>query len=163
MRRPPGASSSTTSLVATSVLKLPPGKSTKSTCARLVEVDDDPDLRRVDASEVLVLDGVDVVDDRPEAQVLLRRPHDARLGLELDPVEHVGVEHAGLGYRGEGERDDHALAGSVVRAREPEHVVDVGGADVDVREDRVDGIRVVVVGHTAVATTDVAEFRTAGR
>src|SRR5262249_40366799 len=59
----------------------------------------------------------------------------------------VGIEDARLRDRGEGERDDDLLAPSRVVAGKAEQVVEVGRADIDVGEDRIDGIGIVVVGH----------------
>ena len=113
------------------------------------------DLRHAELAEVLVLDSGGVVEERVERPVS-RVARDPRVRGELEPVEHVGVEDPRLRDGCEGQRDDDAPLGRV--ARVAEHVVDVGGADVDVGENRVDGVRVVVVGHRGPPRSQVGRF-----
>ena len=69
------------------------------------------------------------------------------VGRDQYPVQHIGVEHTGLRHGGEGQSDDDFIDAGAIVARKAEDVVEVGGTYIDVRKDRIYGVRIVMVCH----------------
>ena len=122
-------------------------------------IDGDSDFRWFQRAEILVLEAFEVFQQPFQAVILFRRTHHASVGRNLDPIQHVGVEDAGLRHGSKREGNDDLFATIEVVAGKPENVVEVGGADVDVRKNRIDGVGIVVVGHRDVPAFGVATHR----
>ena len=82
------------------------------------------------------------------------------MGGDMNLVEHVGVEDAGFRNRSKSQGDDNLFLAAHVIAWKSEQVIKVGCADVDVREDRVDCVRIVVVGHDLTPINNMLKVST---
>src|SRR5262249_44968881 len=93
--------------------------------------------------QILVFDRLEILQRRVETVIPLHRRRDSRVWRKENPVEEIGIEDAGSWHRRERQRDDNPVGPCV--ARESKEIVQVGPVDRYVREDRVDGVWVVVV------------------
>src|SRR3984893_4189823 len=75
------------------------------------------------------------------ASVTVSSPADRR-GANYGAIQYPGMRHSGKGQS----NDDLFIARSAV-ARKSENVLQIGGTDVDIREDRIYGVGIIVICH----------------
>jgi hypothetical protein len=132
------------------------GKPDEAEVGPVVAIDRHPDLRRPQYVQILVFDRFQVGQQIAEAVVVSSRSAEPPVGRDQYAVQHVGIKVTGLRHRREGQGDDDPISAGAVGGRKAEDVVEVGGADVDIRKDRIDGIRIVMVCHNGALPCSAA-------
>jgi hypothetical protein len=113
----------------------------------VIVIDRYSNLRRLQYFQILLFDPFEVGEQAGEARIIAPRTSDPAIGCDQYPVQHVSVEDTSLRCGRKGQRDyDFFSAGRIV-GRKAKDVVEIGGTDIDIREDRIYSVRVVMICH----------------
>jgi hypothetical protein len=112
-------------------------------------IDRYPNLRRPQYFQILLFNSLQISQKAGETGIISARTSYSPIGRDQYPIQHIGVEDAGLGHGSKSQSDDDFLNAATIVARKAEDVVEIGGTDVNIREDRIYCVRVVVVRHNS--------------
>jgi hypothetical protein len=129
--------------------KAPAGKPDETKVCSVIAIDRYPNLRRSQYFQILLFNFFQISQKAGEAGIISTRPSYSTTGRDQYPIQHIGVEDTGLGHGSKSQSDDDFLNAATIVARKAEDVLEIGGTDINIREDRIYCVRVVVVRHNS--------------
>ena len=123
------------------------GEIEKADMGLVVAIDSHAYFGWLQYAQIFVLDGVQIRQKSLEARILPGRSHEPAVGRDQDAVEHIRIQYPGMRHCGKGQSNDDLFIARSVVARKSENVVQIGGTDVDIRENRIYRVGVIVICH----------------